>query len=174
MPTTGGTLVVKKFTQAGGSTVSGTITINGWDQMQSSHLGINLEDAPTVPPATPPSAVIDGTGGNDALTGTAANELIRGFDGDDWITDVAGGDNWLDGGPGRDVLEGGPGKETVEGGVGRDVMLGQEGADELWSAGRSTFADVDNVTQPGLDGEADLMLGGGGDDSIYGERATTL
>jgi YD repeat-containing protein len=172
----GGNLFIQQFVAAGGA-LSGTITINGWNALQGNRLGIQLQDGPAPAPATPPSGLIQGTNDADSLQGSATDDLILGLGGNDTINapaGVDGGNDWLDGGSGVDLLNAGSGNDTLEGGTDRDVLLGQAGDDEIWGGARSTFADIDDQTLSGPDTEADLAVGGAGDDSIYGGASDDL
>jgi len=72
----------------------------------------------------PPSTVIQGSTGNDALTGTAADERLYGFAGNDT----------LNGGDGNDLLRGGPGVDAMNGGNGTDLLI-YDVADQLIDGG---------------------------------------
>lgn len=90
------------------------------------------------------SAIVrNGGPGNDRLDGTAERDILRGQQGNDRIFGL-GGDDRLAGGTGNDKLKGGPG---------RDDIVGSGGNDRI---------------DAGFDDVRDIVLGGLGDDVIYG------
>jgi len=128
--------------------------------------------------------------GDDRAWGAAGDDLLLGGAGKDFLVgdtraDLAGAD-YLDGGDGDDVLFAG---------AGEDVLLGGAGDDNLWGDGRAGFAmhgwtvsrqvaRFDNLTRvqtvfeqaaygvgPGAN---DLLLGGAGDDWLFGNGGNDL
>ncbi len=120
--------------------------------------------------------VLAGANGDDALSGEAGNDTLRG----------EGGIDALFGGDGDDVLIGGIDADSLDGGAGTDtadystssalvsVSL-QTGIATGGDAAGDTFASVENVTGSafndtliGRDGLANVLNGGGGNDTLIG------
>lgn len=139
--------------------------------------------------------LIFGNDGADSLEGKAGRDSIMGDAGDDWITGDAGsdglhggeGDDLLQGGAGDDLLTGGEGRDTLQGGIGDDALFGQFEADYLFGGDGDDTLDgtqASTLSEAGTDedvgdtleggagddvlilGEADLALGGAGEDTF--------
>ena len=128
---------------------------------------------------TIPNVIINGNGGNDAITIGSLDQTIgfvltvNGGDGNDTLSAAGAalgnvrlglygqagddslvgstGNDTLDGGDGNDSLDGGAGNDSLSGGAGNDVIIGGDG----------------NDTINGGDGD-DNLIGGNGNDSILG------
>ena len=101
---------------------------------------------------------------HDSLVGTAGADHIDGGAGNDTIDGLAG-DDILIGDSGNDVLRGGWGSDYLEGGLGADRL--EAGRHEFWEPARL----VGNQWVPGRwieDLSANILLGGGGDDTLIG------
>ncbi len=137
--------------------------------------------------------LIGGGNGDDTIGGLGRNDTIAGNNGADSLLG-RGGDDLLQGRVGLDTLEGEAGNDTLEGGLAADSLVGGEGQDfadyRASSAGVTislapgvvgaggegagdTLSDIEglngsdhNDVLSGLDGQADTLLGGGGDDTI--------
>lgn len=135
-----------------------------------------------------------GTEENDILTGDAGDNLLRALAGDDLVMGE-GGDDTLEGGSGQDVLFGGKQADSVSGGAGDDYLVGGKGEDTLdGGAGDDVLIGSDQIRDVELTaaiqavtdlsdldalldsdsyvdltrdlGEADLLLGGDGEDAL--------
>jgi Ca2+-binding RTX toxin-like protein len=150
--------------------------------------------------------LLEGGAGGDILSGGDGDDrLYAGARGNDALTDmstaIAAGSglgtglqgDWLAGGAGDDILISAADNDVLTGGAGVDLLIGGAGADNLlgdssyvatsltWaftdSAGQRVFSPVVGEANP-LDGAADVIYagagndfirGGRGDDAIYGE-----
>ncbi len=109
---------------------------------------------------TQPSAIIEGTSGNDTLTGTSGNDRIYGYAGDDTLSGGDGND-LLRGGAGNDVLNGGNGNDILIGGAGNDTLTGDAGGDIfLWEV-----SAANNTGGNGTDVITDFTLASGPNDA---------
>lgn len=129
-----------------------------------------------------PTAVIDGTEGDDDLVGTVDRDIINGFDGDDFLDGGAGSDNlhggdgsdWLTGGRNnegeRDLLDGGAGDDTLIAGYGS--LYGGAGDDTLISGQTALTGGYLPGNEQGSflwgDEGNDLLIGTAVDDRLYG------
>ncbi len=140
---------------------------------------------------------IYGEGGDDDIRGGADGDFIEGGDGGDAIHGDEGDDR-IFGNDGNDIVRGGIGNDVVRGGTGNDTMYGDDGDDQLFGenspdiiyggAGNDLlegglasddlyggtgndklYFNVTDILQ--LDEAIHLLVGGGGDDLIYGTRA---
>lgn len=108
--------------------------------------------------------ILDGT--NNILDGAAGNDDIRGMGGDDILIGGAGADK-LDGGTGNNTAS----YETATSGV--YVVIGDSGN---WTgdAAGDVLINIQNITGSNyadtilLDGNANILRGGGGNDTLYG------
>ncbi len=114
-------------------------------------------------------------------------EGVIGSDYADVLVGAAGVANTLNGGAGDDVIYGDE-LDTVIGSVGNDVFFGDQGGaihlnlatasiETVWGSNLDDFLDgssaTANLTFIGQGG-ADTMLGGSGDDTLYGEGIDTV
>jgi VCBS repeat-containing protein len=142
--------------------------------------------------------LLEGGADGDILSGGDGDDrLYAGARGSDALTDIstaiAAGSgvgtglqgDWLAGDAGDDILIGGADNDVLTGGAGADLLIGGAGADNLlgdspyvatslaWSftdsAGVRLFSPVVGEANP-LDGTADNIYGGSGDDFIRGGR----
>ena len=104
---------------------------------------------------------LHGGGGSDTLFGDQGQDRLYGSYGRDELYGGAGAD-YLSGGMDEDVLYGGEGADTLEGGHHSDWLEGGEGNDVLYSY-TSTSDELSIGT--------DTLLGGAGDDRLYGHSA---
>jgi len=116
---------------------------------------IDAEDLSTIDPVIDlrPGTIssVDGIGMFGIAYGVRIEHAIG-----SWQEDVIignGAANRIDGNPGSDTLLGGKGDDTLIGSTGRDSIDGGEGDDSITSA---------------VDGNFDVLSGGGGNDSIHG------
>ena len=98
--------------------------------------------------------------------------------------------DWVDGAAGDDLLNGAADADVLLGGAGADMLLGQAGNDTLWGDMSGTQIKIDwtlnrivapsgdithyrpefaNASASTLQSGNDMLLGGGGDDWIFGE-----
>ncbi|WP_371171395.1 calcium-binding protein [Aliiroseovarius sp. 2305UL8-7] len=122
--------------------------------------------------------LLDATQSIDSfLDGGAGNDILQGGDGDDQLfggqhdhLDASSGEitdnDELRGGDGNDTLYGGYGADTLSGGDGDDVINHLGHAMERSSAERHDF-------DWHIDGDADLLDGGDGNDTLIMDRADT-
>ncbi|GJD74015.1 cadherin-like domain-containing protein [Methylobacterium goesingense] len=120
---------------------------------------------------------IFGEAGDDTLFGDAGDDLLDGGEGDDILVGGTGND-LLSGDVGDDRIDGGEGNDRLFGGLGRDVLIGGDGDDRMEAgdgddvlsdgAGRDVAMgeDGNDVLVAALDGEADLLDGGAGEDTL--------
>jgi Ca2+-binding RTX toxin-like protein len=103
---------------------------------------------------------LDGAGAFDAVMGADGDDVVRGGDGDDYVY----GDNGNDlcyGGNGNDRIYAGWGNDTTYGGAGNDLHDGYYGIDVMYGEdGDDTFES--------WDGDADILVGGAGNDNANG------
>jgi len=109
------------------------------------------------------------------LPGTPGNTRFSMGGGNDRTQDRLGGDDWIELGSGDDAGFGGSGDDLIEGGPGRDVVAGGRGNDVLYAGSIETFeADLDDqASGTRIDG-GDLLSGGDGDDTIFGDAEANL
>ncbi len=122
-----------------------------------------------------------GDAGNDTIEGGIGNDFLHGGTEDDRITDVEGDDLiWGDegndtihagagidqvfGDEGDDLMYGGLGGDIMDGGTGNDIIFGDNGA----VTNRMIFNNTLTVEVMDSNGDADIISGGDGDDTIYG------
>ena len=136
-----------------------------------------------------------GLGGNDELDGGRRDDKLFGGDGDD-ILDGGAGEDMLEGGYGADMLTGGEDSDTASYSMsmmGVTVRLhsgqamGGDAEGDMWNLSETveyqdgdeemqeaTVADIENLTGSGNDDilagdlRDNVIMGGGGDDKIYG------
>ena len=142
--------------------------------------------------------ILEGGGGGDVLSGGDGDDrLYANVKGGSTLTDIstaiAAGSglgsglkgDWLAGGAGDDILIGAVDNDVLTGDAGADLLIGGAGADNLlgdstyvatsltWSftdsGGVRLFSPVVGVADP-LDGAADEIYGGSGEDFIRGGR----
>ncbi|MBL6076709.1 carboxypeptidase regulatory-like domain-containing protein [Belnapia sp. T18] len=97
--------------------------------------------------------------GNLAGTGNAAGNTLVGNEGGNVLRGMAGNDT-LQGHAGSDWLQGGEGDDSLEGGIGTDQLSGGTGNDRLNGASGQ--------------GDADILIGGAGDDTYIVDSASDL
>ncbi len=130
-----------------------------------------------------------GTDGADTVYAEAGDDRVETGRADDLIEGGAGADTLL-GGFGTDLVEGGSGDDVVKGGLGNDFLFGGEGddtvvgsgGDDVMSAGSgSDFlkgGDGDDfmfaIEPEGALGEADTLVGGLGNDRLWGDDGDSL
>jgi Ca2+-binding RTX toxin-like protein len=95
------------------------------------------------------ASTVYGGAGNDHISSGGGSDRLYGEDGDDTILGNGGNDS-LYGGNGNDWLDGGTGKDYLDGGNGNDKLQGNN-----------------------ADGQVDVLIGGQGADTFYGEFYTT-
>ncbi|WP_300515476.1 hypothetical protein [Aliiroseovarius sp.] len=117
--------------------------------------------------------ILTGGGSDSYLDGGAGDDVIQGGDGDEILkggVHVADSDesddDVIDGGAGDDDISGGDGADTLSGGQGNDVIDHNGLAAEENGAERHAF-------DWHLDGDADLLDGGDGNDTLVMDRHDT-
>jgi Ca2+-binding RTX toxin-like protein len=100
------------------------------------------------------SNIIRGNGGYDTLDGNLGDDIIYGDSGSETLM----------GGEGNDVLYGDVGDDSLRGGEGQDRIYGGSGSDYIDGA-----EDHDHLYD--WDGGNDILLGGGGNDSLSVRRS---
>ncbi|MGH1331598.1 MAG: calcium-binding protein [Paracoccaceae bacterium] len=108
---------------------------------------------------------VDGGAGDDLITGGAADEILDGGVHD--VAPLEGSDN--------DTIDGGAGDDTIRGGYGADMLSGGAGDDQidhLGHAGQRIVAEHHEFAWH-IDGEADTLSGGEGNDTITFDGADT-
>ncbi|PSL21628.1 calcium-binding protein [Shimia abyssi] len=123
---------------------------------------------------------VDGAGGDDRIELLGGEDLGLGGAGDDTILG-RGGTDVIDGGTGNDVLNGGNGNDFLYGEEGDDNLLGGRG-DDLISTGSGTdlarggVGDdyIFAIDPDGADDAPDTVLGGAGNDQIWGDDGDVL
>ena len=112
--------------------------------------------------------VIDGGSGTDVIIGTPFEDNLHAYGGNDYVQSSGGADT-IHGGEGADTIFSGAGSDTVYGGNEDDSVLGGRGEDSLYGGlGQDTLhgQDGSDWIEGGDDTDADLLLGGSGDDTI--------
>ncbi|WP_415402655.1 calcium-binding protein [Tateyamaria sp. SN3-11] len=128
--------------------------------------------------------VLIGNEGNDAMQGRGQDDTVQGFSGNDWV-DGNDGDDFVRGGAGNDVVIGGDGADAIFGRADDDLIIaGEVPGTPLSNAQLDQLRDgvsLEDVLSGDLissfdledDGDADTVVGGGGDDlMIFGEGDT--
>lgn len=130
---------------------------------------------------------LDGNFGNDSLLGNVGNDLIAGGGGNDSLKGGDGvdvldgglGNDQLFGDSGNDIIYGGSAIDTLTGGSGDDFLFGGAQGDKLFGNGGSDMldggdgndllSDTDSTSNyGGNSSEQDELLGGLGNDTVYG------
>ncbi len=125
------------------------------------------------------AAAMFGGAGADALDGTIGGPgFIDGGTGDDTLTGGIG-DDTLEGGEhaggagGNDLIAGGGGDDLIRGGFGSDTLQGGDGDDVIDHLGHAEEREIaeNHEFDWHLDGEADVLTGGAGDDTLIMDGA---
>lgn len=153
------------------------IVVNAGDGNDTVDVFETIVDPATINGGTGDDQLYGGKGNDSITTGTdGIGDLADGRAGNDTITGGAG-DDFLFGGLGNDVLNAGDGANSVEGGDGNDSITGGDGSDALYGGkGLDTInggGDADLIfggggAGGGVDKVGDLIDGGAGDDSVFG------
>jgi Ca2+-binding RTX toxin-like protein len=122
---------------------------------------------------------LNGAGGNDSLDGGEGNNDLNSGDGDDTV--IGGtGDDTIAAGSGNDSVDGGEGDDTINGGSGADTIIGGAGIDTVdYTGGGAVGVDLANGAVSGA-AAGDVLtgienvIGGGGDDIIFGDSANNV
>ncbi len=105
-------------------------------------------------------------GGDDVAFGGLGDDTLLGGRGSDLIAGGSGDDE-LFGGRHSDVLAGSAGDDTLSGGSGADGLVDGLGSDELFGNGGNDFFFYTQASLiGGADGDEDLFVGGGGNDTV--------
>jgi len=104
---------------------------------------------------------LDGGTGNDTIVGGAGDDVLD------------GGEHGPDAGTGDDVLQAGAGDDLLRGGLGGDTLLGGTGNDVIDHLGRTEERETVEHREFAwhIDGEADLLEGGQGNDTVIFDGA---
>jgi Ca2+-binding RTX toxin-like protein len=108
----------------------------------------------------------------DTLYDSANDDEIIAGGGDDIIDALRGGADWIKAGSGRDIVKGGAGDDIIELGTERDYAFGGAGDDRMYADKLTPFGEVLAQTVAASDGQADLMDGGAGDDTLVGDAGS--
>ncbi len=109
-------------------------------------------------------AFIDGGAGDDTLTGGPGNDIIEG--GSHGAAPAGSDDDVIEGGAGDDLLRGGYGADVIRGGAGDDVIDHHGRIEEREEEVRRVFSDH-------IDGAADVLDGGPGNDTLIMDSGDT-
>ncbi|PRX37617.1 Hemolysin-type calcium-binding repeat-containing protein [Meinhardsimonia xiamenensis] len=109
-------------------------------------------------------AFIDGGAGDDTLTGSSGRDFIEG--GSHAAAAAVSDNDVIDGGAGDDILRGGFGADVIRGGEGDDVIDHHGRIEEREEEVRRVFSDH-------IDGAADVLDGGPGNDTLIMDRGDT-
>ena len=111
--------------------------------------------------------IVNGTGGEDAITTYGLGETINGHEGDDVIV-ALGGNDVIFGGGGFDQLKGGSGNDQLFGEGGEDLLKGEDGDDllagglgrdvQLGGAGKDIF-DFNKTNESRVGANHDVIQG---------------
>ena len=111
-------------------------------------------------------SVIGGAGNDTILTGDDADTIDGGI-GDD-VIDAGFDADLVSGGAGTDSIQGGEGADTVDGGDDDDIIYGGlSPLDPNYAA--SSLYDLTDDIDPSTTNNADYLIGGAGNDRIYGQ-----
>jgi hypothetical protein len=131
-------------------------------------------DKITIKPSMPATLGVSVFGGNgaDTIIGGPGNDTLNGGNGKDSIT-AGSGDDLLIGGKGPDTLIAGSGIDSLKGGKGDDSLLGGAANDSLrGGAGDNILhGGTGDTTFFAVNGEADTLFGGGGNDTAFVDPA---
>lgn len=108
---------------------------------------------------------LDGGTGNDVIEGGSADEILRGGAHGEGDQDTRDNDS-IDGGAGDDDIAGGYGSDTLIGGAGNDIIDHLGRAEEEVAAEHLEFGWH-------IDGDADTLDGGTGNDTLIFDSADT-
>jgi Ca2+-binding RTX toxin-like protein len=140
--------------------------------------------------------ILNGDNEDNVIEGGGDRDTIGGLDGDDVLKGGAKKDN-IGGGKGNDEIEGGGGNDTIfggadrdliKGGGGKDTIFGEAGADTIdGGGGKDQIKDDKMEVEPAVlmddirdewdndgrfsgvfDARANVLVGGAGNDSIFG------
>jgi Ca2+-binding RTX toxin-like protein len=113
--------------------------------------------------------LIDARGGNDRIDAKAGDDTVYAGTGNDDV-DAGAGNDWVEGGDGEDYLYGDEGNDRLIGGAGIDFLSGDVSRNYVVNRGfvpdSSTQLAGDDVLEGGVSA-MDMLIGGGGRDSIY-------
>jgi Ca2+-binding RTX toxin-like protein len=114
--------------------------------------------------------VIEGAGGDDAISGRAGDDTIFAGLADGGLTPVTAGLTLIFGEEGNDSITGGGNDDHLDGGEGNDIIHGEDG-DDMIIGGSAAFADLAQDDDDLLNGGEglDTIKGGNGDDTIHGD-----
>ena len=188
----GVTINLTDGTARGGDADGDTIVDMGTDDQIEHVVGSPHDDEIT---GSRGDNILSGLGGNDELDGLRGDDTLKGGSGDDNL-DGGRNDDTLEGGPGADVLTGGDGSDTASyAGSTMGVMVrlhsssfmgGDAEGDSFGATVTATYTDKDDDEQEVMlpdimhligSANADVLagdfrnntiMGGGGDDKIYG------
>lgn len=109
------------------------------------------------------ASFMDGGAGNDTLTGSAGDDVLE------------GGEHSGNGATGDDVIDGAAGDDLIRGGAGSDTLSGGDGNDVIDHLGRHEEREIiqHHEFDWHIDGDADSLSGGAGDDTLIMDRADT-
>ncbi len=104
----------------------------------------------------------------DRLYDSVGHDRINSGGGADQVYAIRGGDDWIQTGSAWDYAEGGAGNDLIELGSERDAALGGAGDDQMYGDLWTPLQPVLAQTVAAGSEQADLLSGGGGDDSAVG------
>jgi Ca2+-binding RTX toxin-like protein len=112
--------------------------------------------------------------GNNQIDTAAGNDTVYGGSGSDFVVghSVSGGNDTFYGGDGADILTGGNGADQIFGGPGNDYISGGPAKVDQISPSDPTLGDWKVTPTPdGQPVHAKLLVGGDGNDHIYGANS---
>jgi serralysin len=111
-----------------------------------------------------------GGSGNDIIIGNLVSNRLEGRAGADQIDGLDGNDS-ISGGDGNDIIYGGQGNDVIDGDAGIDYIAAGSGADTINGGADPDEIygeDGDDTINGGLTFSTDILVGGAGNDVIYG------
>ena len=171
-----GVSIVNLFGHDGNDRITFTSTDGGaYIDAGAGNDAITAGDGPDTLTGGAGKDLVDGGVGNDRVAGNGGHDYLIGGVGDDRLYGGNQNDH-MEGGGGVDRLWGGENEDFLVGGGSNDKLFGESGNDTLYGGNHSDLliggAGLDQLfglagadSLNGLDGEADLLDGGDGDDT---------
>ena len=126
-------------------------------------------------PNTDRDSVLGGAGNDTILTGDDDDTIFGGVGND--VIDAGFDDDNVFGGDGSDTIVGSEGNDTIEGGADNDLIFGGLNPETIYEFGNDTATgaqisaiyDITDNVDPNTDNNRDLLFGGSGNDTIFGQ-----
>ena len=179
-----GTLTVRGFTVAAGTAIDGYGSVDTLISIENIRTGSGND---VVSGGDSGSLIVTNAGADSVSAGLGQDTIYAGSGADTVLGN--GGNDWIDGGTGNDSLVGGDGNDTLRGGAGDDTLDGGLNTDTLDYSGQTESVIVNftkeaqrgvasGTANDGLGGVDTLLnleavVGGSGDDVIYGQSGKT-